>query len=50
MIFLTARDLDNLRERLIAAAHARSGSDNITVVCAQLEPLQRRSFSPPWQL
>jgi protein phosphatase len=32
-------DLDKLCERLIAAANAHGGLDNITVVCARLEPL-----------
>jgi protein phosphatase len=32
-------DLDKLCERLIAAANANGGLDNITVVCARLEPL-----------
>jgi protein phosphatase len=32
-------DLDKLCERLIAAANAHGGQDNITVVCARLEPL-----------
>jgi protein phosphatase len=32
-------DLDKLCERLIAAANASGGLDNITVVCARLEPL-----------
>jgi len=32
-------DLDKLCERLIAAANANGGIDNITVVCARLEPL-----------
>jgi protein phosphatase len=32
-------DLDKLCERLVAAANAHGGLDNITVVCARLEPL-----------
>jgi protein phosphatase len=32
-------DLDKLCERLIAGANAHGGLDNITVVCARLEPL-----------
>jgi protein phosphatase len=32
-------DLDKLCERLIAAANDNGGADNITVVCARLEPL-----------
>jgi PPM family protein phosphatase len=32
-------DLDKLCERLIAAANEGGGADNITVVCARLEPL-----------
>lgn len=32
-------DLDKLCERLIASANANGGIDNITVVCARLEPL-----------
>jgi serine/threonine protein phosphatase PrpC len=32
-------DLDNLCERLVAAANVHGGLDNITVVCARLEPL-----------
>lgn len=32
-------DLDKLCERLIAAANENGGADNITVVCARLEPL-----------
>jgi protein phosphatase len=32
-------DLDKLCERLIATANANGGDDNITVVCARLEPL-----------
>jgi len=32
-------DLDKLCERLVAAANAHGGVDNITVVCARLEPL-----------
>ena len=32
-------DLDKLCERLVAAANAHGGMDNITVVCARLEPL-----------
>jgi len=32
-------DLDKLCERLITAANAHGGLDNITVVCARLEPL-----------
>ena len=32
-------DLDKLCERFIAAANAQGGLDNITVVCARLEPL-----------
>ena len=32
-------DLDKLCERLIAAANGNGGIDNITVVCARLEPL-----------
>jgi protein phosphatase len=33
------RDLDGLCSRLIAAANANGGHDNITVVCARIEPL-----------
>ncbi len=32
-------DLDKLCERLIAAANGNGGVDNITVVCARIEPL-----------
>jgi protein phosphatase len=32
-------DLDKLCERLIAEANRAGGIDNITVVCARLEPL-----------
>jgi len=32
-------DLDKLCERLIAKANENGGADNITVVCARLEPL-----------
>ncbi len=32
-------DLDKVCERLIATANANGGQDNITVVCARLEPL-----------
>jgi protein phosphatase len=32
-------DLDKLCERLIATANSNGGADNITVVCARLEPL-----------
>lgn len=32
-------DLDKLCERLIASANSNGGIDNITVVCARLEPL-----------
>jgi protein phosphatase len=32
-------DLDRLCERLIACANGNGGIDNITVVCARLEPL-----------
>jgi len=32
-------DLDKLCEQLVAAANAHGGIDNITVVCARLEPL-----------
>ena len=32
-------DLDKLCERLVSAANAHGGLDNITVVCARLEPL-----------
>jgi serine/threonine protein phosphatase PrpC len=32
-------DLDKLCERLIAQANSNGGIDNITVVCARLEPL-----------
>jgi serine/threonine protein phosphatase PrpC len=32
-------DLDKLCERLLTAANDHGGLDNITVVCARLEPL-----------
>ena len=32
-------DLDKLCERLIATANGNGGVDNITVVCARIEPL-----------
>ena len=38
-LVLEESDLDKLCERLIAAANANGGIDNITVVCARLEPL-----------
>jgi len=38
-IATSVSDLDKLCERLITAANAHGGLDNITVVCARLEPL-----------